>query len=39
MDDLVKKWKSLIKNEKIIDNPDLSHSTSSLTRLKFSEKV
>ena len=39
MEDLIKKWKTLIKNEKTNDNPDLSQSTSSLTRLKFSEKV
>ncbi len=39
MEDLIKKWKTIIKNEKSNDNQDLSQSSANLYRLKSSEKV
>ena len=39
MEDLIKKWKTIIKNEKSTDGQDLANSTANFSRLKFSEKV
>jgi hypothetical protein len=39
MEELIKKWKTIIKNEKSNENQDLSQSSANFSRLKSSEKV
>ena len=41
MEDLIKKWKTIIKNDKssVGQGQDFANSTANFSRLKFSEKV